>query len=107
MCPHLVKVVSMFESLDKTESDAQMAFTFDGKSVSASPGMNIAAALLAAGVLAIRDTPVSGSPRGPFCMMGACYDCLVSIEGVTVQACVTPVREAMVVSRVPVRNENK
>lgn len=96
----------MFESFDKTNSDQRLSFTFDGKSVSAQPGMSIATALLTQGVLAFRDTPVSGSARGPFCMMGACYDCLVLVESVTVQACLTPVREGLVVSRVPTTNED-
>ena len=35
-------------------------------------------------------------PRGPFCMMGVCFDCLVEIDGVpNVQGCMTPVREGM------------
>lgn len=63
--------------------------------------MNVATALLAAGLLAVRKTPVSGSARGPFCMMGACFDCLIIVDGVTVQACLTPVREGLIVSRVP------
>ncbi len=48
---------------------------------------NLAAGLLAAGVMPFRHTPVSAAPRGPFCMMGACFDCLVDIDGVTRQAC--------------------
>lgn len=51
----------------------------------------LAAELLAAGVTTLRQTPVSGASRGAFCMMGACFDCLVEIEGVTVQACMTKV----------------
>ncbi|MFU1477288.1 (2Fe-2S)-binding protein [Roseovarius sp. C7] len=38
-----------------------------------------------------RRTPVSGAPRGPFCMMGACFDCLVEIDGVARQACMVEV----------------
>lgn len=57
----------------------------------ACPGETVAAALLAAGHMAFRATIVSGSPRGPFCMMGACFDCLVEIDG-------TPFRQACMVS---------
>jgi succinate dehydrogenase/fumarate reductase-like Fe-S protein len=60
----------------------------------------VAAALFAAGVQACRDTAVSGAARGPFCMMGVCYDCLVRIDGrPNQQACMTPVRDGMTVQR--------
>ncbi|MEX3010779.1 (2Fe-2S)-binding protein [Hoeflea sp. TYP-13] len=74
-------------------------FTFDGQTVSAREGDTVAAALFAAGYASIRKTPVHLSERGPFCMMGACYDCLVEIDGITVQACMTPVRPGLVVNR--------
>ena len=61
-------------------------------------GENLAGALLVAGVMPFRHTPVSGAPRGPFCMMGACYDCLVLIDGMTLQACMLQVAEGMTVS---------
>ena len=57
--------------------------------------MTLAAALLAAGVSTFRRTPASGAPRGPFCMMGACHDCLVLIDGERVQACMTEVRDGL------------
>jgi D-hydroxyproline dehydrogenase subunit gamma len=63
----------------------------DGRDLSLRDGANLAAELLAAGVMPFRHTPVSGAPRGPFCMMGACYDCLVAIDGTTRQACLMEV----------------
>jgi predicted molibdopterin-dependent oxidoreductase YjgC len=58
-------------------------------------GETIAAALIAAGHRTLRHTP-SGSPRGIFCGIGVCYDCLVTVESVgNVRACVTPVRAGM------------
>lgn len=96
----------MFESFDESDPDRTLSFTFDGKTISAKPGMTVATALLAHGVLAFRETPVSRAARGPFCMMGACYDCLALIDGVTVQACLTPVHEGLVVNRVPITNED-
>jgi predicted molibdopterin-dependent oxidoreductase YjgC len=68
---------------------------FDGAELRLPLGENLAGALLAAGVMPFRHTPVSGAPRGPFCMMGACYDCLVEIDGVVRQACMMQVRENM------------
>ena len=80
------------------EDDA-VEITFDGLTYTVPKGSNLAAALLVAGVSPFRTTPVSGAPRSPYCMMGACFDCLVVIDGITVQACMTEVREGLQVSR--------
>jgi predicted molibdopterin-dependent oxidoreductase YjgC len=72
---------------------------FDGDTYALSSGMNLAAALLSAGVRSFRDTPGSGAERGPFCMMGTCFDCLVEIEGIRKQACMISVQEGMVIVR--------
>ncbi|MGE0719540.1 MAG: (2Fe-2S)-binding protein [Alphaproteobacteria bacterium] len=70
--------------------------TIDGRTVAVPAGDTAAAALMAAGLAACRTTPVSGRPRGPFCMMGVCFDCLVVIDGVpNRQACMTEVRDGM------------
>ncbi|MBK1839098.1 (2Fe-2S)-binding protein [Azospirillum sp. YIM B02556] len=58
-----------------------VAFTIDGRPAKARAGDSVAAALLANGVTACRNTPVSGAARGPYCMMGICFDCLVTIDG--------------------------
>ncbi len=68
---------------------------FDDRELHLPDGANLAAALLAAGVGVFRNTPVSGAPRAPFCMMGACFDCLVEIDGVTRQACMLDVTEGL------------
>jgi len=68
----------------------------DGVPVAARRGESVAAALLASGLAIARETPVSGAPRTPYCMMGVCFDCLVTIDGVgNRQACLVPVREGM------------
>jgi hypothetical protein len=72
---------------------------FDDAPFDLPAGANLAAALLAAGVGVFRHTPVSGAPRAPFCMMGACFDCLVEVEGVTRQACMMEVTEGLCLSR--------
>lgn len=62
----------------------------------ASEGQTLAAALLAAGHAAFRKTPDSAQPRGPYCLMGACFECTVEVEGAgRVQACMTAVRDGM------------
>lgn len=59
-------------------------------------GETVHAALLAAGYRVLRKTPKTGQPRGIFCGMGVCYDCLVTINGVPNQrACMTPVADRM------------
>ena len=71
-------------------------FTLDGRALTARAGDSIAAALLAAGVATCRTTPVSGAPRGPYCMMGVCFECLVTIDGIgNRQGCLVPVAEGM------------
>ncbi len=73
-----------------------MAFDFEGRTVLACPGDTVAAALLAGGHWRFRSTPVRGAPRGPFCMMGVCFDCLVEIDGIANrQACMIEAREGM------------
>ncbi len=68
----------------------------DGTPVAARAGDTVAAALLGAGLRAFRATAVSGAPRGPFCMMGSCFDCVVTIDGQrNVQACLARVADGM------------
>ncbi|MEO0622365.1 MAG: (2Fe-2S)-binding protein [Pseudomonadota bacterium] len=73
---------------------------WEGRALAVAPGQTVAAALLAAGVGTFRETPKSGAPRGPFCLMGTCFECLVEIDGVPgLQACMTPVRAGMEIAR--------
>jgi D-hydroxyproline dehydrogenase subunit gamma len=75
-----------------------VTLTIDGRRIAARAGDTVAAALFAAGVTQCRLTPVSGAPRGPYCMMGVCFDCLVTIDGVgNRQACLVPLRDGMTV----------
>ena len=87
----------MFRKLVEPER-ASVRLVVDGRAITAAPGDSVAAALLAAGVVACRTTPVSGTPRAPYCMMGVCFDCLFTIDGVgSRHACLTRVRVGMVV----------
>jgi len=79
---------------------AQVRIVFEGPPLLAYPGDTLAAALLAGNHWRFRTTPVSGTPRGPFCMMGVCFDCLVEIDGAAnCQACMIEVRDGMRVKR--------
>ena len=77
------------------EHGPRVSVTFDGAPLDLTEGANLAAALLSAGVDVFRHTPVSGAPRAPFCMMGACFDCLVEIDGIVRQACMMNVTAGM------------
>ncbi|MFJ4675022.1 MULTISPECIES: (2Fe-2S)-binding protein [Kitasatospora] len=56
-------------------------FRFDGRPVPALPGQTLAAALWADGVPAWRTTRRGGRPRGAFCGIGQCFDCLATVNG--------------------------
>ena len=72
----------------------------DGQAVTAREGDSIAVALLANGFTVTRATAISGSARGPYCLMGACFDCLAIVDGQpSVQTCMTPVRDGMRIER--------
>lgn len=71
-------------------------FRFDGREISFEEGMTVGAALLAAGVRSWRTTRVQGRPRGLFCGIGICYDCLIEVDGrPNRRACLTPAAEGM------------
>jgi predicted molibdopterin-dependent oxidoreductase YjgC len=85
----------MFRRLPET-GGASISFEVDGRRLDARPGDSVAAALLAAGQAICRTTPVTGTPRAPYCMMGVCFECLVTIDGVgNRQACLVRVAEGM------------
>ena len=69
---------------------ADLTIRFAGRTVSARQGDSVAAALLAAGIVATRN-----KPSGPYCMMGACFECVVSVDGRTERACMTEVRDGL------------
>jgi hypothetical protein len=72
----------------------------EGRSLMVPNGSSAAAAVLLAGLPAIRETPVSNSPRLPWCMMGVCFDCLAEIDGVpNRQACMVTVEVGMRIAR--------
>jgi predicted molibdopterin-dependent oxidoreductase YjgC len=71
--------------------------TFEGRTLTAREGQTVAAALTAAGVRSWRTTRRGARPRGVFCGIGACFDCLLTIDGRPAQrACLVPVRDGMI-----------
>lgn len=82
----------------RTDADSRRPVTIyvEGAAVEAREGDSVSAALLASGLDARRATAVSGAKRLPYCMMGVCFDCLVTIDGVgNRQGCLVQVAEGM------------
>lgn len=76
-----------------------LTVVIDGREVPAWEHETVASVLLRASG-AGRLTPVSGSPRAPYCMMGVCFECLAIVDGVgSTQGCLVPVREGMRIDR--------
>ena len=79
---------------------ARVTVLLEGRPVEVPAGFTAAAAALMHGMAVTRTSPVSGAPRGPYCMMGVCFDCLMEIDGVpNQQGCLTPVAEGMRINR--------
>jgi len=80
------------------ERETPITITVNGQPVPAFAGESIAAVLMAAGFRALRCAEASGSPRGFYCGMGMCFDCLVTIDGVPNQrSCMAEARNGCVV----------
>ena len=90
-------IASRFEPLPAGGDVARIVV--DGEAVTTTPGISLAAALLAQSGAFSRQTR-TGAKRTAFCMMGVCFDCLVEVDGIpNTQACMTAVRDGMVVKR--------
>ncbi|HEX4057717.1 MAG TPA: (2Fe-2S)-binding protein [Galbitalea sp.] len=63
-----------------TDSES-VEISFDGAPVEGLLGQTIGGILLGSGMLAWRTTSVGERPRGIFCGIGVCYDCLVVVNG--------------------------
>jgi len=82
--------------LGKMDAVREVEFEFDGKPMKGYEGEPIATALMAAGVKVFRYTIKGGNPRGVFCAIGRCTDCVMTVDGMpNVRTCVTPLRDGM------------
>ena len=80
------------------EKGRQVQFTFDGKTIEGFEGEPIAIALRSKGILIHRYTAKRNEPRGMFCAIGRCTDCIMVVDGVlNVRTCVEPLKEGVVV----------
>ena len=86
----------MFARLPDLAPRDAVAVTIDGTPFAARAGDTVAAAMLEAGFGAFRTTALSHAPRAPFCLMGACFECLVCVDGrPNQQACLVVVVPGM------------
>lgn len=79
----------------------RFTFVVDGEPVEACAGETVATALLAAGQPTLRRTARRNDPRGVYCVMGVCWECVVLVDGRAVRACVTPATPALSVETLP------
>ena len=74
----------------------EVNITIDGKKIKAIDGEPIASALIAAGIKTFRKTIKREDPRGYFCGIGRCTDCMMIVDGIrNVRTCITRVKEGM------------
>ena len=82
--------------LGDLDTSKTVTIFFDGQPIEALEGEPIAAALINAGVHAFRTTPKLHQPRGIFCAIGRCTDCMMIVNGVpNTRTCVTAVEDGM------------
>ena len=82
------------------ETDPEtVTILLDGFPVRGLAGASVASLLLAAGVQTLRRSPNAGTPRGAFCLMGVCQECVLLVDGVLRQACLVPAQEGLRVMR--------
>ena len=82
--------------LGLAEPGRKITIEVDGQPIPAFEGEPIAAALLAAGYKVFRHTVKKGEPRGVFCAIGRCTDCVMTVDGrPNVRTCVTPAVDGM------------
>lgn len=88
--------ISEHPILGAYEKGRTVSFTFDGKELQGCEGEPIAIALKNAGVMVHRYTKKEHKPRGIFCAIGRCTDCVMIVNGQpNVRTCITPLEEGM------------
>lgn len=72
-----------------------VTLTVNGEDTVAYAGETVATALRLLGFRGLRRSPRAGQPRGVFCAMGVCQECVVRVDGRMLPACLEPVRDGM------------
>jgi predicted molibdopterin-dependent oxidoreductase YjgC len=91
--------MSAYRLATGVERGPAVTLMVDGDRIQAFEGESIAAALLAEGRRVLRYSPRGREPRGFFCGMGICFECVVLVDNARrVRGCVTAVRDGMSIS---------
>ena len=84
--------------IDDYKKGKKVTFIYNGENMTGFEGEPIAAALRAQGILTHRYTKKLNKPRGIFCAIGRCTDCVMIVDGIpNIRTCITPLREGMIV----------
>lgn len=76
----------------------RVTFIYDGKEYEGYGGEPISTALKANGVMTHRYTAKTHEPRGIFCAIGRCTDCVMIVDGKpNIRTCITPLKQGMVI----------
>jgi predicted molibdopterin-dependent oxidoreductase YjgC len=85
--------------LGQEKAADKVTIYYNGKALEAKKGEPIAATLLAHEIRLCRHTPKSKEPRGMFCGIGQCTDCIMEVNGIpNIRTCVTLVEDGMEVN---------
>ena len=88
--------------LGSSKGKATIEIEVDGKTIPAVPGEMISSALIAAGIKVFQRTHKKDEPRGYFCGIGQCTDCMMTVDNVpSVRTCITPVEKGMKIKTQP------
>lgn len=89
--------------MTKTDQNyGERTFEFDGRQIPFNAGQSVAAALMDAGIKSWRTTRKTNTPRGLFCGIGICYDCLVTVDDEANQrACLVPAKPGLILASGP------
>lgn len=91
----------MKSRMDNKSQPPTVRITVDGLPLEVPSGISVASAVLGhAHHCQTYKHAVDGSTRGPFCLMGVCFECFMEIDGQPdVQSCLVTVQEGMNVYR--------
>jgi predicted molibdopterin-dependent oxidoreductase YjgC len=86
----------MFRPMSVAAAGPLLTIEVDGHELRVRSGVSLALALMEAGIVPLRRTPVSAAPRAPLCLMGVCFECLCEVDGrQNVQSCMIEVTEGL------------
>ncbi len=85
-----------FTKIGNIKEEEKIDVLINGKIIKAFKGETIASTLLSNEYFAFKKNRKSSELRGPFCGMGVCFECLVTVnKDSRLQACVTQIEEGM------------